>query len=97
MEVSKSTPGVATTPEPSIVLTGFGPSSLDFSIRAWTNTFGEWVAIRSELAIRVHDALRHAGISIPFPQQDVHLRSIAPEAGAALARQTPPAGPVPAG
>jgi len=97
MEVSKSTPGVATTPEPAIVFTGFGPSSLDFSIRAWTNTFGEWVNIRSELAIRVHDALRDAGIPIPFPQQDVHLRSIAPEAGAALARRAPPPDPVPAG
>jgi len=97
MEVSKSTPGVATTPEPAIVFTGFGPSSLDFSIRAWTNTFGEWVNIRSELAIRVHDALRDAGISIPFPQQDVHLRSIAPAAGAALAGQKPtPVDPTPA-
>jgi small-conductance mechanosensitive channel len=97
MEVSKATPGVATTPEPAIVFTGFGPSSLDFAIRAWTNTFGEWVTIRSELAIRVHDALRDAGISIPFPQQDVHLRSIAPEAGATLAARKPPPDPVPAG
>jgi small-conductance mechanosensitive channel len=97
MEISKSTPGVAATPEPAIVFTGFGPSSLDFSIRAWTNTFGEWVNIRSELAIRVHDALRDAGISIPFPQQDVHLRSITPEAGAALARPAPPSDPVAAG
>ena len=93
LEVSKSTPGVAATPEPAIVFTGFGPSSLDFSIRAWTNTFGEWVSIRSELAVRVHDALRDAGISIPFPQQDVHVRSIAPEAGAALARPAPPPDP----
>jgi small-conductance mechanosensitive channel len=98
MQVSKSTPGIAATPEPAIVFTGFGPSSLDFSIRAWTNTFGEWVSIRSELAIRVHDALRDAGIAIPFPQQDVHLRSVAPEAGAALARQaSPPVDPAPAG
>jgi len=97
MEVSKSTPGVAATPEPAIVFTGFGPSSLDFSIRAWTNTFGEWVNIRSELAIRVHDALQDAGISIPFPQQDVHVRSIAPEAGAALSRPSPPPDPVAAG
>ncbi|MDQ1344489.1 MAG: potassium-dependent mechanosensitive channel [Pseudomonadota bacterium] len=97
MEVAKSTPGVAATPEPAIVFTGFGPSSLDFSIRAWTNTFGEWVSIRSELAIRVHDALRDAGISIPFPQQDVHLRSVTPEAGAVLARPGPPPDPVAAG
>jgi small-conductance mechanosensitive channel len=90
MEIAKATPGIATTPEPAIVFTGFGPSSLDFSIRAWTNTFGEWVAIRSELAIRVYDALKDAGIAIPFPQQDVHVRSIAPEARATLVQRDTP-------
>jgi len=80
MEVTKGTPGVATQPEPSILFVGFGASSLDFTIRAWTNEFGEWVAIRSNLAVRVHDALKAAGIVIPFPQQDVHLRTVSPAA-----------------
>jgi small-conductance mechanosensitive channel len=58
------------------VLTGFGPSSIDFSVRAWTYEFDQWVAIRTDLGVRVHDALRAAGIAIPFPQQDVHLRTV---------------------
>jgi small-conductance mechanosensitive channel len=33
----------------------------------------------------VHDALLAAGIEIPFPQQDVHVRSVTPAAAAALA------------
>ena len=44
-------------------------------IRAWTNDFGDWVKIRSALTVRVHDALKQAGIEIPFPQHDLHLRS----------------------
>jgi small-conductance mechanosensitive channel len=80
MEVTKGTPGVATQPEPSILFVGFGASSLDFTIRAWTNEFGEWVAIRSNLTVRVHYALKAAGIVIPFPQHDVHLRTVSPAA-----------------
>jgi len=93
MEVTKATPGVATVPEPTVLFTGFGASSLDFGVRAWTNEFGEWVRIRTELTMRVYEALRDAGIEIPFPQQDLHLRSVAPDAGAILAGQRPPETP----
>ena len=57
---------------------GFGESSLDFSVRAWTDDFDQWLAIRSEMAIEIHRALSEAGIEIPFPQRDLHLRSLAP-------------------
>jgi hypothetical protein len=70
-EVTRTTERVATDPPPAVLLTGFGPSSLNFGIRAWTNDFFGWVAVRTDLAIRVHDALKQAGIGIPFPQQDV--------------------------
>jgi small-conductance mechanosensitive channel len=76
MNVITSTPGIATIPEPTVLFAGFGASSLDFSIRAWTNNFGDWVKIRSDLSVRVYDALKAAGIEIPFPQQDLHLRSV---------------------
>jgi len=89
MEVTKSTSGVAAEPEPTILFAGFGASSLDFSIRAWTNDFADWVRIRSNLTVRVHDAIVEAGIEIPFPQQDLHVRSISPEAGEALVRRQP--------
>jgi small-conductance mechanosensitive channel len=95
MEVTTSTPGIATSPEPAVLFAGFGASSLDFSIRAWTNNFGDWVKIRSNLTVRVHDALLAAGIEIPFPQQDLHVRSVAPAVAAALAAtglQGPPPG-----
>jgi small-conductance mechanosensitive channel len=86
MDVARATPGVASTPEPFVVFTGFGPSSLDFGVRAWTNDFNTWVATRSDLTLRVHDALRDAGIEIPFSQHDLHLRSVSPEVRAGLAR-----------
>ena len=93
MEVTKATPGIATEPVPAILFVGFGASSLDFAIRAWTNNFGDWVKIRSDLTLRVYDALKQAGIEIPFPQQDVHVRTVAPAAGAVLAGLAGPPGP----
>ena len=32
------------------------------------------------MALEIHAALKAAGIEIPFPQRDLHIRSIAPEA-----------------
>jgi small-conductance mechanosensitive channel len=95
MEVTKSTEGIATEPAPTVLFVGFGASSLDFSIRAWTNNFGDWVSIRSNLTVRVHDALVGAGIQIPFPQQDLHVRSVAPAAATVLAGLAQPQGPRP--
>jgi small-conductance mechanosensitive channel len=84
-EVALGTPGIVPTPAPAIVFKGFGASSLDFGIRAWTNDFGDWVTIRTEMTARVYEALTKEGIEIPFPQQAVHLRSVAPSAGQQLA------------
>jgi small-conductance mechanosensitive channel len=90
LDVARSTQGVATDPEPIAIFAGFGASSLDFTLRAWTNNFAEWVRIRSNLTVGVHDAIVGAGIEIPFPQQDLHLRSVSPKARAGLAGETPP-------
>jgi small-conductance mechanosensitive channel len=84
LDVARSTQGVATDPEPLAIFAGFGASSLDFTLRAWTSNFAEWVRIRSNLTVAVHDAIVGAGIEIPFPQQDLHLRSVSPEVRAGL-------------
>ncbi len=97
MQVAKATPGVAAFPEPTVLFVGFGASSLDFGLRAWTHDFGNWVAIRSDMTVRVYEALRAAGIEIPFPQQDLHLRSVSPQARAGLAGVGTGPGSPPAG
>jgi small-conductance mechanosensitive channel len=67
-----------------VLFMGFGASTLDFSIRAWTHDFDNWINIRSDLMARMYDALRQAGIEIAFPQRDLHLRTVSDEASAAL-------------
>jgi small-conductance mechanosensitive channel len=95
-EVALATPGISPQPEPAIVFKGLGVHSLDFGVRAWTNDFGDWVTIRTEMTARVYEALQREKIEIPYPQQDLHLRTVAPAVVELLARarsETPAATP----
>jgi small-conductance mechanosensitive channel len=73
-------PEVRPEPPPMVVFIGFGDSSLDFEIRAWTDKAEQFPAVRSSLTLAAHDALLEARIEIPFPQRDLHLRSVSPKA-----------------
>lgn len=64
--------GVLRTPAPQALFQGFGESSLDFLLRAWTY-FDDAVAVRSRLVQATYDALAAAGIAIPFPQRELRL------------------------
>jgi small-conductance mechanosensitive channel len=64
---------------------GYGDSSINFKLRAWTDRFDDWPRIRSELATAVFDAARAAGISFPFPQREVRLLRNAAGGGSASA------------
>ena len=77
-------------PAPNVIFLGFGDSSLDFSLRAWTEEFDSFLRIKSDLTLAVHDALYEAGIEIPFPQRDLHLRSVDPQAVARIGAVTAP-------
>ena len=77
--VANDHPGVLGDPEPAALFLGFGGSSLDFQLRAWTRT--DFVQVSSDLLVTVNAALAEADIEIPFPQRDLHLRSV--DAGAA--------------
>jgi small-conductance mechanosensitive channel len=85
LEAARRHEKVASFPEPYALFIGFGASSLDFELRFWTSHYDDWVVIRSEVTMNVNDGLAEAGIEIPFPQRDLHLRTIDapwPESGA---------------
>ena len=65
---------VRKTPAPSAFFLGFGESSLDFRMLAWTN-IDYRLTVESELNVSINNKLKEAGIEIPFPQRDLHIRS----------------------
>ena len=75
VEVAESHPGVMRDPRSTAFFMGFGDSALNFELRFWASQ-DNWFQLKSDVTIGVSRALREAGIEIPFPQQDLHIRSI---------------------
>jgi potassium efflux system protein len=75
---------VVASPEPAALFTAFGDSALQFQLRFWTQRFDAWPVVASDVRVAVSRALADAGIVIPFPQRDLHVRSLAPDAARAL-------------
>ena len=72
---ARAHPEVLREPAPQAVFVGFGDSSINFELRAWTDEFGNAIRIRTDLAAAVYDAIKAAGMSFPFPQREVRLLS----------------------
>jgi potassium-dependent mechanosensitive channel len=79
-------------PPPEALFTGFGDSSLDFELRVWVGNIRRRLQVRSTVLTEVERRLAEAGIEIPFPQRDLHLRSVDADALARLPEKGPPAG-----
>ncbi len=61
-------------PAPSVTVAELADSSVNFNVRPWCNS-GDYWALRSDLLHRVKETFDENGISIPFPQQDVHYHA----------------------
>ncbi|HEY8035554.1 MAG TPA: mechanosensitive ion channel domain-containing protein [Methylobacter sp.] len=79
IDTVRSMPLVLAEPEPSVVLVGFGDSALNFSIRIFVSELSNRLPVTHELHIQLEKALREHKIEIPFPQRDIHVRSVAHE------------------
>ena len=59
-------------PAAEVLVTGLGESSVNLELRAWVDT-PDFVTTRSDLTEAIHVRFREEGISIPFPQRDLHI------------------------
>jgi potassium-dependent mechanosensitive channel len=76
-EVASDQPLILKDREPVALFTGFGESSLEFSIRYWT-LLDNYVAAGSRLHEAVYERLEKECVEIPFPQRDLNLRNVEP-------------------
>ena len=63
-------------PEPYVLFTGFGDSSLDFEARGQISNVEYLISVQSDLRIAIYLAFEEAGIEIPFPQRDLHIKNV---------------------
>ncbi|MGA6925208.1 MAG: mechanosensitive ion channel domain-containing protein, partial [Desulfosarcina sp.] len=74
--VASDSDKVLKDPQPMVLFLNFGDSSLDFQMRAWIADFNERRIIQSALIREIDRRFRAEGVEIPFPQRDLHLRSV---------------------
>jgi potassium efflux system protein len=75
-------PEVLLDPPPRIWLHEFGTSSVNFRVYYYMDVkqFGR-LDIKSKVLFAIWDGLKDAGITIPYPQQDVYIRELPKSAG----------------
>jgi small-conductance mechanosensitive channel len=71
-------------PAPKALFLNFGGSSLDFELRVWVADFDSRLQVISELHQEIDHRFRELDIEIPFPQTDLHVRTIDQSAAAAF-------------
>ena len=73
----EESPRVLRNPAPKVWMLEFGDNSVNFEIRAWINDPQEGVGnVRADVMMRVWDLFQENNIEIPFPQRDLHLKSM---------------------
>jgi small-conductance mechanosensitive channel len=90
IEVAREHPQALADPAPVVFFSGFGESSLDFELGVWSDEMSYRPRrFRSDLNFAIEKKMREAGIEIPFPQRDVHIRTMPQAASIENQRPTP--------
>jgi len=75
MEVLVNHPHVLQEPAPAVAISEMGDSSVNLVVRPWTHPDYYW-DVHFDVTQGIKEAFDANGISIPFPQQDVHLHQV---------------------
>jgi small-conductance mechanosensitive channel len=92
LDVAAAQSAVLKSPAPFVYFAGYGESSLDFELRVFLRNVGRRLLVSSELRFAIWFALKDAGITMPFPQRDLHIKDfdMIHAAGAKYARSERP-------
>ncbi len=72
LDLIKADERILQEPEPQVLVSNLGESSVDFVVRPWVNSPDFW-ATKCDLTQKIKEKFDEEGINIPFPQRDVHL------------------------
>ena len=79
LETAKANPQVVNNVDhykPKVLFLRFGESSLDFELRVYVQNIDERLNVISDLNFAIDKIFRDNNIEIPFPQRDIHIRSM---------------------
>jgi small-conductance mechanosensitive channel len=77
LDIAKRNEQVMADPAPAVLVTGFGDNSVNISLRVSTTIMTDRTgSLKSDLFMKIFRVFREKKIEMPFPQQDVRVRSI---------------------
>lgn len=77
LEAAREVPRVLDFPAANCLMRGFGDSSIDLELRFWIDDPENGVAnVASEVLLKIWHAFQEHGIEVPYPQQDLHVKSL---------------------
>ena len=77
VDAAEMVPRVQLKPEPRCLLTSFGDNALTLELRFWINDPANGRgSVISDILLNIWDRFQEHGIDVPFPQRDLHLKSI---------------------
>ena len=76
LECAQDNPSAMSSPPPRALFRGFGDSSLDFELQVFLLDIDFRLIVHSEILQEIDREFRLNGVEIPFPQRDLHLRSV---------------------
>jgi len=93
-DVVRGDPRTLNEPAPLIIFENFGENALELSARCFLDSPDQRLSVMTELRMKINRAFAEAGITIAFPQRDVHLDTggpihVAIDAPAAESRARP--------
>lgn len=74
-EIANANENVIKDPEPRVRFRKFGDSSLDFELLCWAGDPSIRGLTLHELNKQIYKRFAESGISIPFPQRDLHIKN----------------------
>lgn len=76
LDIAAKDEGVLAYPEPVVIMTGFGDSSLDLRLQAFASDAIEAFQAGSRMNFTIARRFAQEDIDIPFPQRDLHVRTV---------------------
>lgn len=76
LQVAQEHDDVVDYPAPYVLFRNFGDSALEFELRCYVRDTDYFLKVKSDLNFTIDQRFREAGVEIPFPQRDLHIKDL---------------------